>query len=240
MSYSITYVRPSNSTYALKRVLDVVASVSGLVLLSPLLALIAVAVKLDSKGPVLFRQKRVGRNGKLFHILKFRSMVPAASKLGTALTVGDDPRITRLGAFLRRTKIDELPQLINVARGEMSLVGPRPEVPQFMKFYSPEQQAIILSLRPGITDYASLLFRDESTLLKGCADPIEVYREEIMPVKFHHYQRYSREISLRADLAIIAGTISVLLCNRVPESLAIGEHPSSESRLRAAEQEVTP
>jgi lipopolysaccharide/colanic/teichoic acid biosynthesis glycosyltransferase len=206
---------------ALKRGLDVVGSALGLLLLLPVLAFIALIVKLGSPGPVFFRQERVGLGGHPFRIYKFRSMVPEAARSGTALTVRADPRITRVGAFLRRSKLDELPQLINVLAGDMSIVGPRPEVPEFMKFYTPDQRAIILSMRPGMTDYAAILFRDESSLLDQDCDPIAVYRRDIMPVKFAYYERYSREIGVLNDLRIVLETMLLLLAGRVPHRLGI-------------------
>jgi lipopolysaccharide/colanic/teichoic acid biosynthesis glycosyltransferase len=206
---------------ALKRGLDVVGAAFGLLLLLPVLAFIALIVKLGSPGPVFFRQERVGLGGHPFRIYKFRSMVVEAARSGTALTVRADPRVTRVGAFLRRSKLDELPQLINVLAGDMSIVGPRPEVPEFMKFYTPDQRAIILSMRPGMTDYAAILFRDESSLLDQDCDPIAVYRREIMPVKFAYYERYSREIGVLNDLRIILETMLLLLAGRVPHRLGI-------------------
>ena len=208
-------------TMAAKRCLDVVGAVVGLVLLSPVFAIVAIAIRLDTAGPVFFRQQRVGRDGRLFAIFKFRSMSVDAPRRGSALTVRADVRITRTGRFLRKSKLDELPQLVNVLVGDMSLVGPRPEVPQFMRFYSPEQRAIIVSMRPGMTDYAAILFRDESTLLDQTEDPIEVYRRLIMPVKFSHYERYSREIGILTDLRIILATVLSLTTGRVPSWLGI-------------------
>lgn len=220
--------QPSGATLALKRALDLLGSAAGLLVLSPIFLGIAVAIKLDSSGPAFFRQERVGRGGRPFLIFKFRSMVAGAPQLGGAITVRADSRITRVGAFLRRTKLDELPQLINVFTGEMSLVGPRPEVPGFMELYTPEQREIIISMRPGMTDYASILFRDESSLLDGQDDPVEIYRREIMPIKFTYYERYSREVGFINDLKIIGATLSVLAFTHVPESFGI-EH---ELRLR--------
>lgn len=201
---------------AVKRILDVVGSALGLLLLLPVLVIVAVAIKFDSPGPIFFRQERVGLRGRSFRIFKFRSMVVGAARAGTALTVRGDSRITRAGMFLRSSKLDELPQLINVLVGDMSIVGPRPEVPEFMKFYTPDQRAIILSMRPGITDYAAILFRDESSLLDRERDPIDVYRREIMPVKFAYYERYSREIGALNDLRIILATMLLLIVGRVP------------------------
>lgn len=221
MSSETVKASPSDRTLAVKRAVDIAGSALGLVLLIPILPLIAAAIKLDSPGPVFFRQERIGLGGRSFHILKFRSMVAAAPQLGTAITVRADARITCVGAFLRRTKLDELPQLVNVLRGEMSLVGPRPEVPEFIKFYSPEQRAVILSMRPGVTDYASLLFRNESSLLDGHSDPIAIYCSQIMPVKWKYYERYSHEIGLLTDLRILTATILLLVFKWGPTSLGI-------------------
>jgi lipopolysaccharide/colanic/teichoic acid biosynthesis glycosyltransferase len=221
---------PSYLTLVAKRALDVAGSAVGLLLLLPLFALIAISIKLSNPGPIFFRQERVGLGGRLFRIYKFRTMVMGAERAGAPLTVYADPRITRVGAFLRRTKLDELPQLINVLLGDMSMVGPRPEVPQFVEFYTPGQRDILLSMRPGITDYASILFRDESSLLDHRYDPIEVYRREIMPAKFAQYERYSREISLLNDLRIIVATIFLLAMGRVPTQLGI------ECELHALQQ----
>src|SRR5215207_3606922 len=170
---------PSHRTMAMKRILDVVGSALGLLVLLPVLVIVAVAIKFDSPGPIFFHQERVGLRGRPFRIFKFRSMVVGAACAGSALTVRGDTRITQAGMFLRSSKLDELPQLINVLIGDMSIVGPRPEVPDFMKYYTPDQRAIILSMRPGITDYAAILFRDESSLLDRERDPIDVYRREI-------------------------------------------------------------
>jgi lipopolysaccharide/colanic/teichoic acid biosynthesis glycosyltransferase len=226
---------PSHRTMALKRILDVVGSAFGLLLLLPMLVVVAVIIKLDSPGPVFFRQERIGRGGRSFRIFKFRSMVQ-----GAARAVRADKRITRAGALLRRTKLDELPQLINVLAGDMSLVGPRPEVPEFMKFYTPDQRAIILSMHPGITDYAAILFRDESSLLDRERDPIDVYRREIMPAKFVYYERYSREIGVLNDLRIILATMLVLIAGRIPHWLGV-EYPPRISRLpHKSEAKVNP
>ena len=214
-------------TLALKRALDVVGSTLGLIMLSPMFPIVAIAIKRDSPGPIFFRQDRVGRDGRVFQIYKFRSMAVRAAN-GTALTLRADKRVTRVGAFLRRTKLDELPQLINVLSGDMSLVGPRPEVPEFMKFYSSEQSAIILSMRPGMTDYAAILFRDENSLFGPDDDPVTLYRHKIMPIKFGYYERYSREIGLLNDLRIILATVLLLLAGHVPWWLGI------ESELKIA------
>ncbi len=231
---------PSHWTMAMKRILDVVGSALGLLLLLPVLAVVAVIIKLDSPGPVFFRQERVGRGGRSFRIFKFRSMVVGAARTGTALTVRADTRITRAGLFLRRSKLDELPQLINVLAGNMSIVGPRPEVPEFMKFYTPDQRAIVLSIRPGITDYAAILFRDESSLLDQERDPIDVYRREIMPAKFAYYERYCREIGVLNDLRIILATILLLVAGQVPHWLGVEYRQRMPSLPRTSEARVNP
>jgi lipopolysaccharide/colanic/teichoic acid biosynthesis glycosyltransferase len=212
---------PSLMTMALKRLLDVAGAAVGLVMLAPLFAGAAIAIKIDSPGPIMFRQERLGRNGRPFRIVKFRTMAAGGASAGLALTVRDDKRITSIGSFLRKTKIDELPQLLNVLAGSMSLVGPRPEVPEFMKFYTPEQRAIVLSMRPGITDYASILFRDENSLLDQTKDPVDVYRYQIMPIKFMYYERYGRNIGVVNDLRIILATVLMLVLarQRVPQWL---------------------
>ncbi len=189
----------------LKRVFDFIASLLGLIVLSPLFLVVAILIKLDDGGSVFFRQTRVGQYGKPFKIYKFRTMVENAEKLGAQVTKGDDPRITRVGRFLRKYKLDELPQLINVLKGEMSLVGPRPEVPKFVKLFE-EDYKEILQVKPGITDYASLEFKDESELLKGAENPEEVYIE-ILPKKIEYYKRYLKEISFTTDLKLIFKTI---------------------------------
>jgi lipopolysaccharide/colanic/teichoic acid biosynthesis glycosyltransferase len=225
---------------AMKRILEVVGSALGLLLLLPVLAVVAVIIKLDSAGPVFFRQERVGRGGRSFRIFKFRSMVVGASRAGTALTVHGDTRITRVGKFLREHKLDELPQFINVLAGDMSIVGPRPEVPEFMKFYTPDQRAIILSMRPGITDYAAILFRDESSRLDRESDPVDFYRREIMPAKFACYERYSREIGVLNDLRIILATMLLLVTGQVPHWLGIEYRQRMPLLLRRSEERVNP
>ena len=208
--HAIVPAAPPRRTLAVKRLFDILVSGTALVVLAPLFAVVAVAIKMDSPGPVFFRQLRVGRNGRVFRMFKFRSMVDGASKAGIALTVKGDPRITRLGGFLRDRKIDELPQLFNVLAGSMSFVGPRPEVREYIEFYTPEQRRVILSMRPGITDYAAILFRDEGKLLAGNGDPAEIYRQRIVPTKYALYERYSREIGLLSDLRIILATLMFL------------------------------
>jgi lipopolysaccharide/colanic/teichoic acid biosynthesis glycosyltransferase len=219
----LTSARPSPATMALKRAIDIFGAAFSLVLLWPIFVAIAILIKFDSRGPVFFRQVRVGRGGHLFRIFKFRSMSVQAAPSSLALTVCEDERVTRVGAFLRTTKLDELPQLINVLAGDMSLVGPRPEVVQFIMCYTPQQRAIMLSVRPGLTDQAAILFRDESALLDSGRDPIEVYWREIMPIKFRHYERYIHHIGVLNDLRIILATAIVLVVDRLPEWLSV-EH----------------
>jgi lipopolysaccharide/colanic/teichoic acid biosynthesis glycosyltransferase len=193
-----------------KRAFDLVLAGVGLLVLSPLLVLVAAWIRLDSPGPALFRQERVGRYGRPFTMLKFRSMRAAAASGDPLLTAESDIRVTRAGKFLRRTKLDELPQLLNVVRGEMSLVGPRPEVARYVELYPPHVRATVLSVRPGITDYAALAFHDESALL-GRTDPEGVYVETILPRKLELYQRYVAEQSLGTDLRLIFLTLRTLV-----------------------------
>jgi lipopolysaccharide/colanic/teichoic acid biosynthesis glycosyltransferase len=190
-----------------KRTIDVVASAVGLTLLVPLFLVIAIAIWIDDGGPVFYRQTRIGRLGRPFKIDKFRSMRPAIAGARSNLTVAGDPRVTRVGSLLRKTKIDELPQLFNVLLGEMSLVGPRPETPDLIVHYTPSQRALMLSVRPGMTDYASLLFRDEGVILARASDPACLYRERIVPLKYELCVRYLSEIGPATDLRIIFATI---------------------------------
>lgn len=189
-----------------KRCFDFFVATAGLAVLSPLMGLIALAVRLDSSGPVFFRQERMGLHGRRFRIFKFRSMVTDAESRGNRFTVGGDARITRMGRFLRRHKLDELPQLINVVRGEMSLVGPRPEVPEYADLF-PEQYSRILTVRPGITHAATLRFRNEEQLLAGARDARKAYLENVMPAKMHLYVESLSRQSLREDVATIVQTI---------------------------------
>jgi lipopolysaccharide/colanic/teichoic acid biosynthesis glycosyltransferase len=194
----------------LKRAFDFVFSLLGLVLLSPLLLVIAVAIKLDSPGPVFYRGVRAGRLGKPFRIFKFRTMVVNADKIGGPSSASDDPRITRVGGFLRRYKLDELPQLLNVLNGEMSLVGPRPEVMDEVLLYS-EEEKHLLDVRPGITDWASIRFRSEGEILRGSRDPHATYREKIRPEKIRLGLEYVQNNSLLIDFKIILQTLRALV-----------------------------
>ena len=193
---------------ALKRLFDLGAAGLGLLLLSPVLVAIALWIKRDSPGPVFFRQERVGLQGKPFRIYKFRSM--RVDNAGLQITVGEDARITPSGRFIRAYKLDELPQLINVVLGDMSIVGPRPEVPRYVKLYPEAVRTQVLSVRPGITDLASVQYRSESTLLAQSADPERTYIDEVMPAKLALCQRYVQERSFLLDLKIIAMTIAIM------------------------------
>jgi lipopolysaccharide/colanic/teichoic acid biosynthesis glycosyltransferase len=192
-----------------KRAFDTVLSTVGLVILSPVLLGIAAAIKLDSPGPAFYRGPRVGKGGSMFDMLKFRTMVVNADKLGGSSTPEDDPRITKIGKFLRRTKLDELPQLINVFKGDMSFVGPRPQVKWAVDRYTAEERAI-LSVRPGITDYASLRFANEGEILKGSTDPDRDYMEKIHPEKMRLSLEYVRSRSFTTDLAIMGRTLGAV------------------------------
>ena len=193
----------------LKRLFDVAASAAGLLLLAPLLLAIAVWIRLDSPGPVFFRQERVGLRGQPFRIFKFRSM--RADNAGPQITVGADARITRSGRFIRAYKLDELPQLLNVLLGDMSIVGPRPEVPRYVALYPADVRDEVLSVRPGMTDWASVQYRSESALLAQSPDPERTYVETVLPAKLALCQKYVRERSLLLDLKIIAMTLGILL-----------------------------
>jgi len=190
----------------IKRAFDVGVSLVGLILLAPLLLVVALAVRCTSPGPALFRQERMGRGFRPFRINKFRTMVADAPQRGAAITAGNDPRITRVGHLLRKTKIDELPQLINVLVGEMSLVGPRPEVPRYVDLFR-QDYAEVLSVRPGITDLASLKYRDETAILGAAADPDAEYVNRILPDKIALAKEYIARQSLALDLWIILQTL---------------------------------
>jgi len=193
-----------------KRLFDLLLAALGLLLLAPLLLAVALWIKLDSRGPVLFRQERVGRFGRPFLIHKFRTMRVEAPALGPQITVGADARITRAGRWLRASKLDELPQLWDVLRGAMSLVGPRPEVPRYVALYPAELRELVLSVRPGITDPASLRFRHESELLARAADPEREYVEVVLPAKLRLAADYVRQAGLLADLRLILATLGAL------------------------------
>jgi lipopolysaccharide/colanic/teichoic acid biosynthesis glycosyltransferase len=193
-----------------KRIFDLVLAGLGLLLLSPLLAALALWIKLDSPGPVLYRQQRVGRYGVLFSIHKFRTMRHATQPLGPEITVGADPRLTQAGAWLRKHKLDELPQLIDVLQGTMSLVGPRPEVPRYVALYPSDLREQVLAARPGITDPASLAFSDEAALLAQTDDPEREYVEVVMPAKLRHAVAYQQQATLWTDIQLLTLTLKRL------------------------------
>ena len=213
-----------------KRLIDIFLSGGALVLTSPLFLLAALAIRLQGNGPVLYRGLRVGKDGEPFHILKFRTMVANAETLGGSCTSDDDPRVTRLGRVLRSSKLDEIPQFLNVLAGEMSLVGPRPEVQKYTAMYSGEEKRI-LRLRPGITDWASIWNSDEGAVLKGAADPEKAYEEFLRPTKIRLQLRYADENSVFIDVKILVYTL-IRLCNRnwLPPEIA-GYGMPRQSRL---------
>jgi lipopolysaccharide/colanic/teichoic acid biosynthesis glycosyltransferase len=202
---------------AARRTLDVVVAGVGLVLLLPLLGLIAALVKATSPGPVLFVQERVGRGLVPFRLFKFRTMVADAPARGPAITVGADPRVTRVGALLRQTKLDELPQLMNVLRGDMSLVGPRPEVPRYVALYG-EAERRIFTVRPGITDPSSLLYRDESAVLASYPDPERAYREVVLPHKIAVSLAYADGRTVLSDIGLLLRTVLRLVVPGPPSA----------------------
>lgn len=194
-----------------KRLFDLLFTIPGFLLLAPFMLIIAIWIRLDSKGPVFFRQERVGQSGKPFRILKFRTMCIDAEAKGRQITVGNDPRITKSGTFLRKYKLDELPQLLNVIKGEMSLVGPRPEVPRYVAMYPEDTRQIVLSVPPGITDFASIEYKDENDILGSAVDPDKAYIEEILPAKLGYYLRYVQTRSLKLDFMLIVKTIRKII-----------------------------
>lgn len=191
----------------IKRLLDIILASFGLILTLPIFLITAFLIKKESPGPVFYRGLRVGKNGKLFKIIKFRTMVPGAETMGGPSTSADDPRLLKIGKFLRRHNIDELPQLINVLRGEMSLVGPRPEVPSEVETYDEETKKIILSVKPGLTDLATLVNLHEEEVLAGSQNPHQTYREVIKPQKLKLAKEYVRKRSFWLDIKIILKTI---------------------------------
>ena len=193
-----------------KRTFDVTVALLGLLLLSPFLVAVALLIKLDSRGPVFFRQERIGRGFRPFLIYKFRTMVQDAPRKGGPITFGEDPRITRVGRFLRKTKIDEIPQLINVLKGEMSFVGPRPEVRKYVELFRRDYEEI-LKIRPGMTDLASIKYSNEATLLGKVKKPEEEYIKRILPEKITLAKEYIRRHSLLFDMTVILKTILKLM-----------------------------
>lgn len=192
---------------AVKRVFDFLASGVGILLMSPVFLLVAVLVKFASPGPVFYVSERVGKKGNIFKLYKFRTMVVGADKMGGPSTASDDPRLTKIGLFFKKYQLDELPQLFNVLKGDMSLVGPRPEVKMYVNMMTEEEKSVILSVKPGITDYASLWNFHEGEILKGAEDPEKEYMEKIRPQKLELQMKYVRERSFLTDIKIIIKTI---------------------------------
>jgi lipopolysaccharide/colanic/teichoic acid biosynthesis glycosyltransferase len=227
-------VRGRRSPTGLKRAFDIVFSVVAVILLSPILLTVALVIALHDGGPVFYRGERAGLGGKRFRILKFRTMVVEADKVGGSSTPDDDSRITAFGRLLRRYKLDELPQLLNVLTGDMSVVGPRPQVPWAVELYSAEEEAL-LSVRPGITDYASIRFRNEGEILKGSADPDREYLERIAPEKIRLGLLYVHHHSLLVDIRIIFATLVAVVGLDPTRILGV---PFSAARAGAAGGEV--
>ncbi len=194
----------------IKRLFDIILSFTGLLLLTPLFVIVAIAILCCTGFPVFYRQKRIGLNGREFGLLKFRTMRVNADRQGLLTVGGRDPRVTSVGYYLRRSKIDELPQLFNVLIGDMSLVGPRPEVKKYVDLYTDEQKQV-LSMRPGITDYASIKFFNENDLLSHSAEPEQTYINEVMPVKLKLNLKYMKEKNLVTDLMIIFETFKRII-----------------------------
>ena len=192
-----------------KRLFDIVATVFGGLLLIPIILPIAIWIKISSKGPLFYIQKRVGKDFIEFDLYKFRSMIVDADKVGPSVTSGDDPRITKVGAIIRKTKIDELPQLLNVLKGDMSLVGPRPEVMKFVSKKKDEYKKV-LSVKPGITDNAAIEFRDEETIMEQYEDKEKAYIDFVLPKKIELYYKYIDNISLIGDIKLILRTLRVI------------------------------
>lgn len=197
----------------LKRIFDIIFSLLGLFVLSPILLGLTFLIKKEDGGPVFYRGVRVGKDSKLFKIFKFRTMVVNAEKIGGSSTADDDPRITKIGKIFRKYKLDEIPQLINVLKGEMSFVGPRPEVPMEVETYNKDVKRILL-VRPGITDWASLKFHNEGEILKGSQDPHKTYQEEIRPEKLRLALKYANEGTFMTDIKIILQTLLTLVKTR--------------------------
>ncbi len=195
---------------AVKRLTDILISIIGIIILSPLFLLISLLIFITSEGPVFFMQERVGKNWESFRIIKFRTMVNGAHNSGPEISVQNDPRVTSLGRFLRKFKLDEIPQLINVLKGEMSIVGPRPEVMKYASYYN-NDFSLILKIKPGISDYASIRYRDEASLIPLICDCEKFYITEIMPKKIDLYKQYLNEIGFLTDLKIIFATLKAIV-----------------------------
>ena len=193
-----------------KRAFDVCAVLASTFIIIPLICIVSICIALTSRGPIFFAQERMGRNFSRFKLLKFRTMVVAAATMGPLVTKGNDPRITKIGHFLRKSKLDEIPQLLNVLKGDMSIVGPRPEVEKYAVLFR-EKYESVLSIRPGITDYATMKYRDEQEVLNQFADTEDGYTKEVLPAKIALYEKYLLEMSFATDLKIIFKTILRIL-----------------------------
>jgi len=196
----------------MKRLFDIISSLVGLIIISPIFPVVPILIKLDSKGPVFFKQWRIGKDGKQFKIYKFRTMVQEADEVGSLITAGNDQRITKIGKLLRRYEIDELPTLMNVLKGDMSIVGPRPEVPKYLHHYGRKYREI-LSVRPGITDLGTLSFRDEARYLNA-QNYEDIYEKKILPQKLDLYLEYVHHKTFMFDLRIILKTVALILKQR--------------------------
>ena len=196
----------------MKRLFDIISSLVGLIIISPIFPVVPILIKLDSKGPVFFKQWRIGKDGKQFKIYKFRTMVQEADEVGSLITAGNDQRITKIGKLLRRYEIDELPTLMNVLKGDMSIVGPRPEVPKYLHHYGRKYREI-LSVRPGITDLGTLSFRDEARYLNA-QNYEDIYEKKLLPQKLDLYLEYVHHKSFMFDLRIILRTVALILKQR--------------------------
>jgi lipopolysaccharide/colanic/teichoic acid biosynthesis glycosyltransferase len=206
-----------------KRLFDLAVSAAGLIVLSPVLLVLAALIKLDDGGPVFYRGVRIGRHGRPFRVVKFRTMRVDAEAVGGPSTAADDARITRLGRWLRQAKLDEIPELVNVFLGDMSLVGPRPEVDKYVRLMNEEERAV-LSVRPGLTDWATLWNSDEGAVLAGSADPEKTYLDLIRPEKIRLQLEYVRSRSFWTDLVILAQTVVAIVLRTKPEALRLREH----------------
>jgi lipopolysaccharide/colanic/teichoic acid biosynthesis glycosyltransferase len=213
-----------------KFLFDICAAALGLAICALPFAAVALAIRCEGRGAIFFRQRRVGKDGRVFRIWKFRTMRETTSQPKANLTVAGDQRITRVGAVLRATKIDELPQLINVLTGDMSLVGPRPETEDWIVHYTPAQRAVMLSIRPGVTDFASIALRHESELLAAAKDPLQYYRETLMPIKYDLCERYIREMGLWTDIKIIFATLATVVRRRPAAAPATEAQPGRSAK----------
>lgn len=205
----MNYVRNTkdNSIYfILKRLFDIIFSFLGVIFLFPLFLIIVILIKISSKGPIIFKQERVGKNFKKFYLYKFRTMIIEAEKKGSSITTANDPRITKIGKFLRKFKLDEFPQLINVLKGDISFVGPRPELEKFVDIFKNDYRDI-LRIKPGITDYASICYKDENELIKDKENPEKYYINEILPKKIELYKKYLNEMNIVLDIKLIIKTL---------------------------------